>query len=111
MQVRVRPSHLVANSALLTMASGFHPSRSGKCGPSVSAALARALFSCSHDSFLQAFGIMLGTVASLAFYKVRRLPGPPLLSASELTLVFPRQVPDPTNVDITGLNWRLMLGS
>ncbi|TNY22033.1 hexose transport-related protein [Rhodotorula diobovata] len=36
-----------------------------------------------------AFGIMLGTVASLAFYKV----------------------PDPTNVDITGLNWRLMLGS
>ncbi|ORY86659.1 and other transporter-domain-containing protein [Leucosporidium creatinivorum] len=36
-----------------------------------------------------AFGIMLGTVSSLAFYKV----------------------PDPTNAAITGLNWRLMLGS
>ncbi|GAA5939641.1 hypothetical protein JCM3775_002075 [Rhodotorula graminis] len=36
-----------------------------------------------------AFGIMLGTVASLAFYKV----------------------PDPTSAAITGLNWRLMLGS
>ncbi|GAA5845330.1 hypothetical protein JCM9279_004844 [Rhodotorula babjevae] len=36
-----------------------------------------------------AFGIMLGTVASLAFYKV----------------------PDPTGASITGLNWRLMLGS
>ncbi|GAA5820262.1 hypothetical protein JCM3770_002444 [Rhodotorula araucariae] len=36
-----------------------------------------------------AFGIMLGTVSSLAFYKV----------------------PDPTSAAITGLNWRLMLGS
>ncbi|GAA6032039.1 hypothetical protein JCM8097_003399 [Rhodosporidiobolus ruineniae] len=36
-----------------------------------------------------AFGIMLGTVSSLAFYKV----------------------PDPVGVAITGLNWRLMIGS
>ncbi|GAA6043380.1 hypothetical protein JCM8097_005294 [Rhodosporidiobolus ruineniae] len=36
-----------------------------------------------------AFGIMLGTVSSLVFFKV----------------------PDPANVAITGLNWRLMLGS
>ncbi|GAA5967400.1 hypothetical protein JCM21900_001041 [Sporobolomyces salmonicolor] len=36
-----------------------------------------------------AFGIMLGTVSSLAFY----------------------HVPDPTSANITGLNWRLMLGS
>ncbi|GAA5983984.1 hypothetical protein JCM11641_001416 [Rhodosporidiobolus odoratus] len=35
------------------------------------------------------FGIMLGTVASLAFFRV----------------------PDPTNANITGLSWRLMLGS
>ncbi|GAA5943845.1 hypothetical protein JCM1841_004365 [Sporobolomyces salmonicolor] len=36
-----------------------------------------------------AFGIMLGTVSSLAFY----------------------HVPEPTSANITGLNWRLMLGS
>ncbi|GAA5872632.1 hypothetical protein JCM1840_004859 [Sporobolomyces johnsonii] len=36
-----------------------------------------------------AFGIMLGTVSSLVFY----------------------HVPDPTSAHITGLNWRLMLGS
>lgn len=36
-----------------------------------------------------AFGIMLGTVSGLAFY----------------------HVPDPASGNITGLNWRIMLGS